>query len=40
MSAISALAELPDEFVAVEREDIELAHHRLISLLMRVEEPA
>ena len=38
MSAIAALSELPDEFLAVEREDIELAHRRLINLLMRTEQ--
>jgi len=37
MSALSALAELPNELVAVEREDIELAHQRLIKLLIRTE---
>jgi len=40
MSAIVSLSELPDENIAIEHEAIELAHRRLIKILMRVEEPA
>jgi len=40
MNAIAMLSELPDDILATEREDIELAHRRLIKLLMRVEELA
>lgn len=38
MNAITMLSELPDEILATEHEDIELAHRRLIKLLMRTEQ--